>query len=179
MRILAIDQSLSNTGYAIFDNIKSGDKEYYYIKKIGTITPPTKLKDFNKKLQYIYSNISTLISKNDIQVLVYEGIFKHLNVSTLIKLAKVQGIVELLAGEHNLQSIIITPKEWQAKFGLDKIKDNKDKSIDYIRDSLHIERHSEVDLININNHIADAILIGMYYITIHNEGIHINNSQCG
>lgn len=163
MRILAIDQSLSNTGYAIFNSIKSGDKEHYYLSKIGTISPPSKLKDFNKKLEYIYINISALISENDIKVLVYEGIFKHLNVSTLIKLAKVQGIVELLIGEYNLESVIVTPKEWQAKFGLDKIKDNKNKSVDHVKD-LHWDRHSEIDLNNINNHIADAMLISLFYL---------------
>lgn len=163
MRILAIDQSLSNTGYTIFNSVKSGDKDYYYIEGIGTINPPPKLKDFNKKLEYIYSNIETLISKNNIENLVYEGIFKHLNVSTLIKLAKVQGVVEVLIGKYNLESTIVTPKEWQAKFGLDKIRDNKNKSVDYVKD-LHWDKHSKVDLNNINNHIADAMLIGLYYI---------------
>jgi Holliday junction resolvasome RuvABC endonuclease subunit len=96
---------------------------------------------------------------------VYEGIFKHLNVSTLIKLAKVQGVVELLIGRYNLESTIVTPKEWQAKFGLDKIKDNKNKSVDYVN-NLHWDCHSEVNLNNINNHIADAMLIGLFYINI-------------
>lgn len=171
MRILSIDQSLSNTGYAIFDCIKSGDKEYYYIEKIGTISPPTKLKDFNKKLEYIYNKINTILATSNIETLVYEGIFKHLNISTLIKLAKVQGIVELLIGENDLKSKIVTPKEWQAKFGLDKIKDNKNKSVDYVLDYLNIGKHSEVDLNNINNHEADALLIGWYYINILNEQV--------
>ena len=165
MRILALDQSLSNTGYAIF-NVNVNDTSYY-LDKASTICIPSKLKDFNKKLNYIHNALSILIKDNDIDLIIYEGIFKHLNISTLIKLAKVQGIVELCASELNINSVIVTPKEWQAYFNLDKIKDNKNKSVDYIN-NLHLNHYinvnTDVNLDNINNHVADALCIGIYYI---------------
>jgi Holliday junction resolvasome RuvABC endonuclease subunit len=157
MRLLSLDQSLSATGQALFI-INNKDIESITISSLFTNNKTT----FEDRLWHIYNSLSITVETEVIDTIVYEGIFKSLNVNTLIKLAKVQGIVELIISKYKLNSIIVTPKEWQAYLKLDKIKD-KNKSLDYINNQDFI-------MCNLNNkqllntHTADALCMGLYFI---------------
>lgn len=158
--LLCLDQSLSATGQALLEIDHSDSKQVIKNIKLFTLTTNSKF-TFEDRLLEIYSSLSVAIQSNNVTTIVYEGIFKSLNVNTLIKLAKVQGVVELLIAKHKLSSTIVTPKEWQAYLKLDKIKD-KNKSLDYIngQDSIICKINNKQLL---NTHTADAVCMGLYF----------------
>lgn len=174
MILLALDQSLSATGQALFNYEHFYNTEDFIdidiISRVQSIEIETLITSsklsFEDRLLIIYNNLCLTVESNKVDSIVYEGIFKSLNVNTLIKLAKVQGLVELIIGKYQLKSCIVTPKEWQSHFKLDKIKD-KNKSIDYIQsENLIVNKITESKLVPplLNTHTADAICIGLYHL---------------
>ena len=161
MIYIGLDQSLLNTGIAVieFDLCPQTKKVIIHHIKIETLTTKH-IKDFNQKLIFILNNLDSILNLIPCHVS-YEGIFKSLNVNTLIKLAKVQGCVETLIGKYNLAHAIVTPREWQVEFELNKIKD-KEKSVEYV--NTHPELVNNITSGELNNHTADAILIALFSI---------------
>lgn len=161
MIYIGLDQSLLNTGIAIieFDVCQEPKKIIIHHIKIETLTTKH-IKDCNQKLIYILNSLDSILNLIPNHVS-YEGVFKSLNVNTLIKLAKVQGCVETLIGKYDLAHSIVTPKEWQVEFELNKIKD-KEKSVEYV--NTHPELVNNITSGVLNNHTADAILISLFSI---------------
>jgi Holliday junction resolvasome RuvABC endonuclease subunit len=160
MYFLSLDQSLTNTGVAYIKCSESGELESIKIDTIVT----TKLDKTNIgiRLNYISDEIEKFILKNPVNYCFIEGIFSHLNVSTLISLSKVQGIIECTFTKLGYKYNTISPREWQVYFELTKIKD-KQKSVQYIMNTSEI--YSKIiNKSEINQHNADAILIGLFGI---------------
>jgi Holliday junction resolvasome RuvABC endonuclease subunit len=158
MYFLSLDQSLTNTGVA---RIKYSEEAKLESIEIDTIVT-TKLDKSNIgiRLDYISEQVGMLFKDELIDHCFIEGIFSHLNVKTLISLAKVQGVIETKLSKLKCGYTTISPREWQVHFNLTKIKD-KEKSVHYVMGTPEIY-NKIINKAAINQHNADAILIGLF-----------------
>lgn len=150
MKILALDQSLNTTGWAIFDS----DELLTY----GTFTIPS-FKPIEERLHSIWKNINELYAIHEFDFLVFENIQQqHGNVETFKKLAYVQAALLLWCYNSDMKYKILGPSEWR-KILSDKYKikfgraraEQKENCIKII-ESIYKERCSEDE--------ADAIALG-------------------
>lgn len=102
---LSIDQSLRASGIVIGKNLSIIHKETH--RTTGLSEDEALLSLFNK--------LNSLISEYDIKHLIYEAVQLQGNTQTLIILARVQGIVKLVAELNNLQSCTqISASTWKS-----------------------------------------------------------------
>ena len=108
-RILALDQSSRENGWAVFTNNKL--QEYGLIHLTD--------EDFGKRLVQLRKDIISLIEKYDINVVAFEDIQLQSsvgnNVQTFKKLANVYGVVLETAVELNKKIITIPSVTWKSK----------------------------------------------------------------
>ena len=150
MKILALDQSLNTTGWAIFDE----DTLITY----GTFTiSPTR--PIEERLHNIWKNINELYAIHEFDFLTFENIQQqHGNVETFKKLAYVQAALLLWCYNADMRYKILSPSEWR-KILSDKYKikfgraraEQKENCIKLIKD-VYEETCSEDE--------ADAIALG-------------------
>ena len=116
MRILSIDSGLEKTGFAIFQQSK---KNPTYLSS-GLIKTDKQQKP-EKRVQEIYSRLNDVIKKNKPDIVVIERLFFFKNQKTAISVAQTQGIIILLASQHDIQLVFLTPlqiKQTVAGYGL-------------------------------------------------------------
>lgn len=160
MYFLSLDQSLTNTGVA---HIKYSKLELESIEIDTIVTTKLNKSNIGVRLDYISQQVAAMLFKDKyVDHTFIEGIFSHLNVKTLISLAKVQGVIESQISKIDGKYSIISPREWQVYFNLTKIKD-KEKSVQYILNTPDIY-NKIINKDKINQHNADAILIGLFGI---------------
>lgn len=159
--IISFDQSLSNTGVAIIEMDQYGSIVDIKLRTIKT--NPKEL--LAARLMYIRHEVTEIVNtyKENLTV-VYEGIFSHLNVKTLMSLSKVQGCIETVFAEHNIPMLVVSPKEWQSYLKLDKIKD-KQRSVNYIINTPDL--YSKIsDVSKLNEHTADALCLALFKLSL-------------
>ena len=150
MKLLALDQSLNTTGWAIFDNEQ--------LVTYGTFTiSPTR--PIEERLHNIWKNINELYAIHEFDFLVFENIQQqHGNVETFKKLAYVQAALMLWCYNSDMKYKILGPSEWR-KILSDKYKikfgraraEQKENCMKLIKD-IYEEQCSEDE--------SDAIAIG-------------------
>lgn len=104
MIILAIDSGFERTGYAVISYQKS---VVSYLTS-GLIKTSAK-KTLSTRLLEIHTSINQLIEVWKPTVVVVEQIFFFKNQKTVIPVAQAQGIILLLAAQHNLELEFLTP----------------------------------------------------------------------
>lgn len=126
-KILALDQSLSNTGYAIFVGNRFYESGHF----------PTKIKDSkcnvcnSERLYIIKEQISQLFNEySGFDYVIIEGYSYTSNSQALSGLYELGGIIKLLCYENNSKLIIIPPslaKKWLNMN--DKFKEGKESGM--------------------------------------------------
>ena len=161
MNIIALDASLSSTGYCIMDDNKE-------VIDCGKITTNSKNKD-SHRISFICKKCEELIIIYDIKCVVIEGQFVSRNKNTAMKLSRLFGAIMYLSQIHDIDIISIEPnrvrsillhgdcdKEEMAKFILDSYEFNCIvTSIGPYSDKSNKAKTSD---------IYDSISIGMAYM---------------
>ncbi len=153
LRILALDQALTKTGFAIFDK----ELEKYGILNLGDIERDKTLTKEQKGLERI-NNVkefmNRLIDTYDIELVVLEDVQSQKNVDTFKKLASLQGNLKLWLYEFGIPFAILKPSEWRQALG---IKGSKRE----------IQKKNAIDKINklygakVTDDEADAICLAL------------------
>ncbi len=102
MTILSIDPGIERFGIAIFKNNK-----YTYSILLKT----SKNALIPKRLEEIYTNLNKIIKKYQPNIIVLESLFFFKNQKTAITIGHVQGIIYLLASQHNIKIETLSPLE--------------------------------------------------------------------
>ena len=142
--ILVLDQA-SNTGYCIILNNS--------IKKYGSLEK--KYDDFYLNACYLVAEVTKLISRYNIKIVILEEIFLGLNATVMEKLAGLKGMMISCAILNNCEYEVISATSWKTyhNLGYDR-KEQKEKSIEIAK---RIVKNADID-----DNIADAILIGIF-----------------
>jgi len=106
MIILGIDPGFAITGYAFLKIEAPGNKitvlDYGCVKTaVGQALP--------ERLFVIHQKITDLIKKNKPDKMAMEKIFFARNIKTAMAVSEARGIISLVAGQHNLPLIELTP----------------------------------------------------------------------
>lgn len=145
MKILALDQALKTTGYAIFDNKKPIEW--------GIFSIPANL-SMEKRLLEIIQYINELYSIHEFSRLFLEDIqLQAGNVITYKHLAYVQATILLWCSFNNIEYQILAPSHWRKILGGNfgrKREEQKKHAIELIKDWYDIDVSSDE---------ADAICI--------------------
>lgn len=142
--ILALDQA-SNTGYCVILNNS--------IIKYGLLEK--KYDDFYLNACHLVAEVTRLINRHNIKIVVLEEIYLGLNATVMEKLAGLKGMMISCAILNNCEYEIIHSLSWKTyhDLGYDR-KEQKQKSIEMARKILN---NAEID-----DNIADAVLIGIF-----------------
>lgn len=112
IKLLALDQASNVSGWAIFEDGK--------LLESGTFT--AKGKDLGERLYDIRQKVSNLISKYNINYLIFEDIQLQGNVTgnvqTFKALAEVFGIIYELATELNIPNEAVLASSWKSTLGI-------------------------------------------------------------
>lgn len=107
MIILSIDPGIDRTGFAIFD--KEEGNSYTYIT--SGLVQTDKKDSLQLRISVVYDKIFKLIKKYNPSILVMERVFFSKNQKTAITVGQSQGVLLLLAAQHNLAVHFFTPTE--------------------------------------------------------------------
>lgn len=112
IKLLALDQASNVSGWAVFEDGK--------LLESGTFT--AKGKDLGERLYDIRQKVSNLISKYNINYLIFEDIQLQGNVTgnvqTFKALAEVFGIIYELATELNIPNEAVLASSWKSTLGI-------------------------------------------------------------
>ena len=156
MKLLTIDASTSQTGWAVYDN--------FNLIEYGAIIPPKDMADYVDKIELMADTLEMLIDELDIdKVLLEESAYMRINVNTSFKLrelfALIRKVVRDSIGKENF--LIVNPKTWKSKMLTTK------KSVDQKKECVRLVNEL-YDIKLSSNDIADAIMIGEYYKRYYN-----------
>lgn len=145
MKILALDQSVSKTGFGYFDNGK--------LKDYGIIRNNVK----SDRLGFMASQIKRLVEYlPEIDLLVIEDVQTQSNVATMKLLAELKGMLEYMAKiDLDIAVAVLEPSKWRKSLGFKqgrvKRDDLKEQALDYVQSKYRID---------VAEDIAEAICIG-------------------
>lgn len=139
MRVLSLDQSTRITGWAIFD-----DNQYI---KSGVIDLH-KIKDTDERSRQMAVEICKVIEGAKPTYVIIEEVQQQSNVSTVIKLARIQGVAIGFCAAHNIELHILMPTQWRSALGYKqgpkvKREDLKQQSLDFVKTELGLNIESE------------------------------------
>ena len=159
MKILAVDQSITCSGYAVFKNKNVVDS--------GIITNIYGAEELTeKRIHYMTKEIMDLFYDEDCQAMFYENVYSGINRSTLIKLAMLLGSISYKCEERRILYDILAPGTWKKYIGVSGIrKVQKKKTIEKVKEIYGIQEVTEDE--------ADAIGIGHYVV----NNINIKNLE--
>lgn len=142
--VLALDQSTTSTGFAVF--MDSNLKKSGYFKPQGEL-----FQRINKTKEYI----KELIQNNDIDYVFIEDIQYQKNQRTYKILANLQGVIINLLLELNVKFEIIPPSRWKSWNGIKgrKREQQKRNTIKKVKEIYGKEALEDE---------ADAICLGLY-----------------
>jgi Holliday junction resolvasome RuvABC endonuclease subunit len=139
MKILAFDQSTRVTGYSVFD-----DGQYV----CSGVIDLHKITDTDERSKQMSVEICKTIEGNQPDVVIIEEVQQQSNVSTVIKLARIQGVAIGFCAAHNIELHILTPSRWRAALQFrqgPKVKreELKQQSRDFVKNVLGLTIKSE------------------------------------
>lgn len=148
MKILALDQSTRITGYSLFEDSK-------YVK--SGVIDLHKNTDTDERSKQMAVEICKLIEDTKPDCVIIEQVQNQSNVSTVIKLARIQGVAIGFCAAHNIDLHILTPSQWRAALDYKqgpKVKREvlKQQSRDFVKNvlGLNIKSEDENEAIAIN-----------------------------
>lgn len=149
-RILALDQALKITGYAVFEGKELID--------YGTFFIPAH-KPIEERLNLVMKHLYELDQKYDFSEVFFEDIQNQQNNETYKKLAYVQAVIMIWCYNKPYKFTILSPSHWRAilkqfnngfSFGRARVE-QKQKAIEFVSTYFHKEVSSDE---------ADAICLG-------------------
>jgi len=151
MKILSLDPaSTKNCGWALLEN-----------KQVLEVGKYTLGKPNYEILDEMYSQTRSLLQKYEPDVLVMEDSIGFGHAPTRKKIAENTGVIKLACLYLHTKYIDInTNTAAKTMIGSIKRGQKKKKTIEYIEQMFQIKT---------DEHIADAILMGLYYAKIHND----------
>ena len=158
MKILSLDTSTKNTGYAVFYNGKL--IRYSSINK-------SDIKNSDDRMQNMVSCLIILIEREAPDVVVIEETVVTRNPQTQRMLSMILGAVFGVCVGNNINYCSLRPTQWR------KAVRGDDEKLPRKRDELKlwsIDKVAELfDINDISDDISDAILIGQAFININQE----------
>lgn len=153
--ILAIDQSSTKSGYAIFKDSKLSEKGLINLSKIK--------KDPESRFRLMCIGLNGLIVDSAPDYVVFENVSMQSNPVTLILLARIQGVIIKTCIDRNLTYTIYDPSSWRKILSFNqsrgvKREELKQQAIQYVHDTFALDELEDV---------AEAICIGHAFV-IHN-----------
>jgi len=146
IKLIALDLSTTSTGFAIFENEK--------LRESGTIAPKG---DWKERIEKIYREINELIYENLTSVkkseamIVVEKPLSLQNGDTIIKLAKLHGLILSLSFDLNIHLEEIDNQTWKKHIA--GAKASKEQTQDFLKRVRGIKTETTDE--------ADAIGVGM------------------
>lgn len=139
MKVLSMDQSTRITGFSVFDDgqyVKSGVIDLH------------KIKDTDERSKQMAVEICKLIGDVKPTVTIIEEVQQQTNVSTVIKLARIQGVAIGFCAAHNIDLHILTPTRWRSSLGYQqgpgiKREQLKNQSRAFVKNVLGLSIQSE------------------------------------
>jgi Holliday junction resolvasome RuvABC endonuclease subunit len=130
-----MDQSTRITGYALFDDGK-------YVK--SGVIDLHKIKDTDERSKQMAVEICKLIEGAKPDCVIIEEVQQQSNVSTVIKLARIQGVAIGFCAAHNIDLHILTPTRWRSALGYKqgpkvKREELKQQSLDLVKNNFKLE----------------------------------------
>ena len=155
MNILALDQSLQCSGYAIFKNKQLINKGHF---KIKTSLP------IEERLGQIWKSINELRREYEIDYIVFEDIQSQNNVETYKKLAYVQSAIYLYCYFNEIQCSVLKPTQWRSLLNIKgrKREEQKQAAVEYVKNEYKV---------NCTSDEADAVCIGKAYLVEQNKTV--------
>lgn len=146
MKILGLDTSTTNTGYAVLDNEK--------LISCGTIKTPKKA-DLLDKIIYIEEHIKQIIKAKEVDFIVIEDLAVTRSASTTKALA---GLLYHLLTEFRKRELLVVqarPSTWRSVCGIKGKcrKELKENAIQHVKDVYNID---------VNDDEADSICIAEF-----------------
>ena len=145
MKVIGIDPGLVNTGYGII-SFKSTNIE---VLDFGIISP-NKSEDLSIRLNTIYNDISTLISRYKPDCISIEEVFYSNNVNTTLKLGQARGAVLIAAAQFKVKVY-----EYAARKIKMSLTGNGASHKDQVK--FMVENSLKINLKNIKNDASDAL----------------------
>lgn len=135
MKILSMDQSTRITGWALFE-------DSHYVK--SGVIDLHKIKDTDGRSKQMAVEICKLIENAKPDCVIIEEVQQQSNTSTVIKLARIQGVAIGFCAAHNIDLHILTPSRWRAILGYQqgpKVKREvlKQQSLDFAKNNFKLE----------------------------------------
>ena len=139
MKVLSMDQSTRITGFAVFNDGK-------YVK--SGVIDLHKVKETDERSKQMAVEICRLIGDTKPDITIIEEVQQQSNVSTVIKLARIQGVAIGFCAAHNIDLHILTPTRWRSALGYQqgpKVKREqlKQQSRDFVKNVLGLSIESE------------------------------------
>jgi len=161
MILLALDQSTTCTGWAIFKNGTLADSGVFLPKKDSEI---------QDRIYQMYNHIREKIIKENVEIIIFEDTSLNgiQNIMVVKWLCRLQGFIMSLAMERDIKNEMLYPTHWrqQLNFPTGRTPKGKPKpdlkqiAVDYVNNTHNMR-------LNKNKHDqAEAICIGDAYILI-------------
>lgn len=136
MKVLAFDQSTRCSGYAYF-------KDNKYIES-GIIDMSKSKLETDKRSFEMAKELWKVIKKYKPDHLFLEGVQQQSGISTVIILARLQGMIIGYAEAHNINAHILLPSQWRKALEYSqgakvKRQELKQQSIDYVKNNFNLE----------------------------------------
>ena len=158
IKILAYDQASGCTGVAVFIDEKLIKYDVIDLKRIKN--------DKDKRFKTMAVKIYEYIINEKPDIVVFEDVSLQTNVSTLLLLAQIQGVIMQSCIVNGIPYKIYKPTSWRKILNFAQgrnivRKQLKQQAVDLVKDKYNI---------NVKDDIADAICIGNAYIKEYLEG---------
>lgn len=149
--LIALDESTTSTGYAVFDNEK--------LIKHGVFS--SKSKDVLDRVSFIMEEIEKLIKDYNPDNMIIEDVQITMNAATAKSLLGLQFMIEVYAHRNEIHCTTYRTTKWRKILGLSNSrtldrKAKKQETIDYVKDKYNIEVLKDDE--------SDAIAIGAAFI---------------
>lgn len=160
-KILSLDQSTSNVGFAIFEDGEL--KDYGCIRYSKKINSNNMYSIFLKTVEKIENEKPDIVLIEDVyakKMPIYnkktKKIIMEYNIQTHKKLANLQGMFISYFILHQIDFEIVAPKTWQKVVKSGTVK--KEDTLSFVNKKYSINLK--------NDNIADSICIGLSYISV-------------
>ena len=139
MRVLSLDQSTRVTGWSLFEDgqyVQSGVIDLH------------KITDTDERSKQMGLEICKTIECHNPSIVIIEEVQQQSNVSTVIKLARIQGVAIGFCAAHNIDLHILTPSRWRAALKYKqgpkvKREELKQQSRDFVKNTFGLTIKSE------------------------------------
>lgn len=154
--LIALDESTTSTGYAIFKNNTLIDHGIF----------SSKSKNVLERVSYIIEEIEKIIKKYKPNDMIIEDVQITMNAATTRSLLGLQFMIEMYAYKNNISCEKYRTTKWRRILGLSNSntldrKAKKQETTDYIKNKYNIEILKDDE--------SDAIAIGTAYLLEKNE----------